>query len=128
MVTAVRRTQKAVKAHRCAVCGKQVEPGETYYRIKGLWEKEWQNWGAHTVCLDIYHDGSGEQEITELSWRELVEIASTAEELEAFVARFPPKDDEDGAIRPQRVRADRPTQGRITRLLRPRGQEDTQDA
>lgn len=98
MVTAVRRTQKAVKTHRCEVCGTQIERGEKYYRIKGLWDKEWQNWGAHTVCLDIFHDGSGEQEVTELSWREIVEIASYAEQLEAFLARFPPEDDEDGAF------------------------------
>jgi hypothetical protein len=87
-------TPLAAKPHACEVCGKMIEVGERYSRIKGNWEGEWQNWAAHTICLEIYDDNA-EEGVTSVGWFELVEMTTTAEQLESFLARFPPADDEE---------------------------------
>lgn len=88
-------TPVAAKPHYCEVCCKQIDRGERYTRVKGEWEREWQNWAAHTICLDLH--GSASEGVCQMSWRELMERTSSADELRAFLARFPPADEEDAA-------------------------------
>lgn len=90
-------TPRATKPHACQVCGKRIEVRERYVRIKGQYEREWQNWGAHTICLDI-HSACGEVEVQRLCWRELVEMTTTPAQLVAFLARFPPTIDDGPAV------------------------------
>lgn len=39
---------KARKSHTCCECGSEIRPGETYQRVKGLWDGSWSN---HKTCL-----------------------------------------------------------------------------
>lgn len=86
--------QTAARRHDCLMCGQLIEKGEKYARVKGKWEGEWQNWGAHEVCYAIYPAGEGVS--PDEGWRGVVDLAKTTELLEAFLERFPPKDDDDG--------------------------------
>lgn len=83
----------ATKPHRCEFCGRAIDRGERYARVRGQWEREWQNWAAHTICLDI-GSGAGEFEVYQYDWRDLAEMTTSAEQLEAFLQRFPPAEED----------------------------------
>lgn len=85
--------------HDCLMCGAVIEPGEAYQRTKGQWEGEWQDWAAHKVCHDIYPPGECSPDE---GWCGIVDLAETAELLEAFLARFPPEDEDDAEYASQR--------------------------
>lgn len=40
---------RARKAHRCCECGGQIECGESYSRLSGLWDGRWK---AYKTCVD----------------------------------------------------------------------------
>lgn len=88
-------TPVAAKPHACEICCKPIDRGERYTRVKGRWEGEWQNWGAHTICLELH--GYADEGLCQMTWGELMEKTRSAEQLEAFLARFPPPDDEAAA-------------------------------
>jgi hypothetical protein len=50
----------ARKEHTCSQCGDTIQPGQTYKKIRGLWEGEWttHKWCMRCECL------SGNQCIT----------------------------------------------------------------
>jgi hypothetical protein len=45
---------KTRRAHRCEWCGEGIDVGSRAYRYCGMYDGEWQNWGMHEECLDVY--------------------------------------------------------------------------
>ena len=45
---------KSRKQLRCEYCYGPIPKGEEYYRYKGLFEGEWQNWAMHRECHESY--------------------------------------------------------------------------
>lgn len=41
---------KARKAHKCFLCDRKIEPGETYTRRNGKWDGEFYTECYHSVC------------------------------------------------------------------------------
>lgn len=44
---------KAKKQHRCCECRGWIEPGEVYWRVRGVWDGEAQTFSMCTDCEDI---------------------------------------------------------------------------
>ena len=84
---------KARKQHRCSMCIEPINKGETYGRTKGQWEGDWQDWKAHDVCLQVYRTDEYDYSVECTSWCDLVSMTTTSN-IEAFLKRFPPKDEE----------------------------------
>lgn len=40
-------TREARKAHKCGECRREIMPGETYHRVRYLFEG---TWGSHVMC------------------------------------------------------------------------------
>lgn len=97
--------RKARKPYRCTMCCKMINKGETYYRVAGIWQGEWQNWAAHDICEKLYTkstDAYEDEYVTDLSWNELLRITDE-ETIEVFLTRFPPIDaDQDVEVINQR--------------------------
>ncbi len=51
----------AKKEHRCEWCGGKIPIGEKYMRYVGQWEGEFQNWGMHQECSEVYSQ-NGDQD------------------------------------------------------------------
>jgi hypothetical protein len=85
----------ARKPHICEFCWKRIEVGERYSRVRGQCEREWQNWGAHMICMDICATGYEGYEVEARDWLDLARATRSIEQIETFVARFPPAENED---------------------------------
>jgi hypothetical protein len=46
-------TQRAAKAHHCDHCGKSIAIGESYRRIRGVWDGDPGVFRAHIDCEDV---------------------------------------------------------------------------
>lgn len=44
---------KARKQHKCCECKEVIQPGESYERVKGLWEGVWQKYDTCMHCLSL---------------------------------------------------------------------------
>jgi hypothetical protein len=85
----------ARKPHACEFCWRRIEVGERYSRVRGQYEREWQNWAAHTICMGICTPDGGEYEVEARDWLDLVLSTRSTEQLDTFLARFSPADGED---------------------------------
>src|SRR5882762_9808897 len=45
----------ARKEGRCEYCWARIPKGELYYRYKGIWSGDWQNWAMHLECIVDFH-------------------------------------------------------------------------
>lgn len=67
------RSSTARKRHRCFDCGRAIEPGETYYRLAGVWEGNF--WAAqeceHCMAFHRTYDDFS-------MYGDLIEEATTA--------------------------------------------------
>jgi len=53
---------KARKKHICCECGSDIDPGEIYQKIKGLWEDEWLTFKTCMICYNIRHEANRQEE------------------------------------------------------------------
>ena len=49
------RVQRARKPHRCCECGTQIQPGERYEAIHGLWDGQFSRFSTCLACSTIRH-------------------------------------------------------------------------
>ena len=45
--------RKARKLHRCCECGSDIENGEVYEYVKGLWDGHWSEYKTCEKCADL---------------------------------------------------------------------------
>lgn len=50
------RRLKARKRHECGECGDDIEPGEVYEQVTGLWHGHWSTHKTCRLCLLIRKD------------------------------------------------------------------------
>lgn len=50
----------AKKQHKCCECGSDIDPGEKYRRISGLWEGEFLTYKQCEICADIFDETNNE--------------------------------------------------------------------
>lgn len=45
--------QKACKEHKCTECRRKILPGETYQRVDGLWDGNWDHFKTCGDCMSM---------------------------------------------------------------------------
>ena len=48
-----RKKPTARKEHLCGECRLPIEPGETYERVEGVWEGDWQTFKTCATCVEV---------------------------------------------------------------------------
>lgn len=51
---------KARKIHKCCECGSDIDPGEKYQKITGLFEGSWEEFKTCQICQDIRAEAEAE--------------------------------------------------------------------
>ena len=46
----------ARKQHICCECGSDIDPGEQYYQVKGVWDGEFQTFKTCLLCQGIRNE------------------------------------------------------------------------
>lgn len=46
-------TIRARKPHKCCECGQVIAPGDTYERVKGCWNGDFQTYATCAGCVDV---------------------------------------------------------------------------
>lgn len=48
--------RKARKVHHCTECGEEIQPGEIYEHVSGLWDGRWSTYKTCKLCVRIRED------------------------------------------------------------------------
>lgn len=48
--------RKARKLHKCCECHQEINPGETYEHVTGLWDGAWSSFKTCAICVRIRDD------------------------------------------------------------------------
>ena len=51
---------KARKTHTCCECGSQIDPGEEYYRLSGIWDGKFSRFKMCLICKDVFSEAEAE--------------------------------------------------------------------
>ncbi len=49
-------THKAIKSHKCSMCGEIIDIGEVYIRGSGVFEADFYHYKAHQACNKLRND------------------------------------------------------------------------
>ncbi|MBQ7673238.1 MAG: hypothetical protein IJT36_01740 [Alphaproteobacteria bacterium] len=66
-------TRKAIKPHKCTLCGKDIVPGERYTYYAGKWCGEFQQQYLHKTCENILYAYTTDSNEYEWSDNEITE-------------------------------------------------------
>jgi len=58
----------AKKTHKCGECDRQIQPGETYEYVSGMWEDRWNVYKTCKDCLSVREEFFCEGFYYEMIW------------------------------------------------------------